>query len=184
MARRPASPGGPSDPDGEAAREYPPRPIVGVGGVVVHGDLVLLTRRGREPNLGRWTIPGGAVLAGEPLRAAVARELREETGLVVEVGPVVEVLERIFPDPEGRTRYHYVLIDFLCRLAPGASTALTVGDDCAEGRWVRADDFGGLAVTAGTCEVVARAVAIAAGKPAAPIGELLPARTDDRGIQA
>ncbi|HEX7127227.1 MAG TPA: NUDIX hydrolase [Thermodesulfobacteriota bacterium] len=150
-------------------REYPARPIVGVGAVVLDGDLVLLTRRGRPPNVGQWTLPGGAVEAGESLRAAVEREVREETGLVVEAGPVVELLERIVRDDDGRVRYHYVLIDFLCGLAADASREIVCGDDCPEGRWVSAADLGGLPVTEGTREVVARAVAAARG---APPGEL------------
>jgi ADP-ribose pyrophosphatase YjhB (NUDIX family) len=148
-----------------ASREYPARPIVGVGAVVVSGDRVLLTRRGREPNLGQWTLPGGAVETGEPLRVAVAREVLEETGLVVSPGPVVELLERIVRDAAGRARYHYVLVDFLCRLAPGASDSIVCGDDCPEGRWVSGDDLDGLPVTEGTREVVARALAAARGAP-------------------
>ena len=154
-----------------ASREYPARPVVGVGGVVVHGDRVLLARRGHEPNAGLWTVPGGGVEAGEPLRAAVAREVREETGLLVEPGPVIELLERIVRDEAGKVRYHYVLVDFLCRLAPGASTEVACGGDCPEARWVPAADLGGLPVTAGTPEVVARAVAAARGEaPAEPWG--------------
>ncbi len=168
-------------PDG---REYPGRPIVGVGGVVVHAGKVLLTRRGREPNIGQWTIPGGAVRAGERLRAAVAREIREETGLAVEVGPVVELLERVFRDERGLPRYHYVLIDFVCRLVPGTSAELAIGDDCAEGRWVPGDDLGGLPVTPETREVVARAVAVAEGKDASRVGELLAIDGWDRGEPA
>ncbi|HEY8369734.1 MAG TPA: NUDIX domain-containing protein [Thermodesulfobacteriota bacterium] len=146
-------------------REYPLRPIVGVGAVVLDGDLVLLTRRGHPPNAGQWTLPGGAVEAGESLRAAVEHEVREETGLVVEAGPVVEVFERIVRDDDGRVRYHYVLVDFLCGLAAGASREIVCGDDCPEGRWVKAADLGGLAVTEGTREVVARALAVARGAP-------------------
>jgi 8-oxo-dGTP diphosphatase len=113
-------------------REYPDRPIVGVGGVVVDGDRVLLVRRGHEPLKGEWSIPGGAVEIGETLATACAREVREETGLEVGVGPVLDVFDRIREDADGRTLYHYVLVDFLCRLEGGA---LACASDALEAVW-------------------------------------------------
>ena len=100
-------------------RAYPPRPVVGVGAVVIDGDRVLLIRRAHEPLKGQWSMPGGGVELGETLEAAVAREVREETGLIVEVGPIVEVLDRIMKDADGRVEHHFVLVDFVCRRTGG-----------------------------------------------------------------
>jgi 8-oxo-dGTP diphosphatase len=80
-------------------REYPERPLVGVGGVVIEGGRVLLVRRGTEPLRGQWSIPGGLLESGETLVQGVARELHEETGLIVRVVELIEALERIFPEP-------------------------------------------------------------------------------------
>ena len=93
-------------------REYPARPILGVGAVVVSGGRALLVKRGNEPAKGAWSIPGGKVELGETIHDAVVREIREETGLKIEVGDRLSVLERIFRDDSGRVRYHYVLIDY------------------------------------------------------------------------
>jgi mutator protein MutT len=95
-------------------REYPDRPIVGVGAVIADEGRVVLIRRRYEPLAGQWSLPGGMVELGETLEEAVAREMLEETGLVVEVGPVIEVFDRIMFDETRRVRYHFVLVDYLC----------------------------------------------------------------------
>ena len=95
-------------------RKYPDRPYVGVGAVIVQDGRVLLVRRKHEPLAGQWSLPGGAVEVGETLEACLVREMREETGLDVSVGPVIEVLDRITHDETGRVLYHFVLVDYLC----------------------------------------------------------------------
>ena len=119
-------------------REYPERPIVGVGAVILDRDRVLLVRRGNEPLKGEWSLPGGAVETGETLEAAIAREVLEETGLEVEVGPMIDVLDRIRNDADGRVRYHYVLIDFVCRPTGGTLCCAT---DAADATWARVADL-------------------------------------------
>jgi ADP-ribose pyrophosphatase YjhB (NUDIX family) len=113
-------------------REYPDRPVVGVGAVIVDAGRVLLVKRGSPPLLGEWSLPGGVVEVGETLRAAAEREAHEETGLVVEAGEVLEVLDRIIPGEHGRALYHYVLVDFLCRVTGGE---LRKGSDAADVAW-------------------------------------------------
>jgi mutator protein MutT len=96
------------------SRQYPERPIVGVGAVIVSAGKVLLVKRRYEPLAGRWSIPGGTLELGETLETGVAREMREETGLEIEIGPVIEVFDRIIFDADRRVRYHFVLVDYLC----------------------------------------------------------------------
>ena len=107
-------------------------PLVGVGGVVVHDNRVLLVERGHEPMKGRWTIPGGLIDVGESLREAVIREVKEETGLDVEPVELIDLLDRIHRE-DGRVRYHYVIADYLCRVAGGT---LGAASDAAAVRWV------------------------------------------------
>ena len=107
-----------------STREYPPLPIVGIGAVIFDENArVVLVRRQHEPLAGQWTLPGGRLEIGESLEAGVAREALEETGLVVDVGPLVEAFDRILLDAEGRVRFHYVLIDYLCRPRGGSLAA-------------------------------------------------------------
>lgn len=124
-----------------STREYPPRPIVAVGGVTFRGDEVLLAQRGKAPGYGTWTIPGGALKVGESLREGTAREVREECGIEVEVGEVAEVFERVVYDAEGRVQFHYVVIDFV---AEHKSGDLAPATDCLDARWVplaRLDEY-------------------------------------------
>ena len=107
--------------------EYPAVPLVSVGGVVIRGGRVVLIRRGNEPRKGEWSIPGGKLELGETLAEGVRREVREETGLDVEVVGLIEALERVYRDAEGRVRFHYVILDYLCR-APSSSAACAGGD--------------------------------------------------------
>ena len=113
-------------------REFPKAPLVGVGAVVVDEGRVLLVRRGTEPLRGQWSLPGGLLELGESLTNGVVREVREETGLIVEPVELIELLDRIYREGE-RVRYHYVIADYLCRVAGGA---LKAASDADAARWV------------------------------------------------
>lgn len=139
-------------------REYPERPVVGVGGVVIRDGAVLLVQRAAEPLAGRWSLPGGVVELGETLEEAVVRELREETGLTVRVLELVEAFERITRDDKGRARYHYVLLDYLCQLVSGRAQA---GSDVQAVAWVRPEEFGAYELSAKATAVCDRALLLA-----------------------
>ena len=148
-------------------REFPASPIVGVGAVIVDGDRVLLVRRGQEPLKGEWSLPGGVLELGETLEQGVRREVLEETGLRVEVVSVVEVLDRIVTQPgdsagsnevdEIRIRFHYVLIDYLCRVLSGELSASSDADDA---RWVMRDALDEFKLTSVTTAVIEKAFAM------------------------
>ena len=135
-------------------RQYPAQPIVGVGGIVLDADRVLLVKRGHEPLKGKWSIPGGKLELGETLRDGVRRELREEVGLEVDVLDMVEVFDRITLDAEGRTAYHFVLIDFLCESRAGVARAADDVDDVA---WVERDRVHEYETTEGAPAVIEKA---------------------------
>ena len=136
------------------SRRYPSRPVVGVGAIITRGDAVLLVRRGREPQKGIWSIPGGVLKVGETLEEGVCREVREEVGLDVRVLERVEVVERILPDADGKVEYHYILIDYLCEPTGGS---LQAADDAAEAAWVERGDLDTYAITTGTTTVIDQA---------------------------
>jgi 8-oxo-dGTP diphosphatase len=148
-------------------RRYPDRPYVGIGGVIVHDGRVVLVKRRFEPLAGQWSIPGGAVEAGEALEACVVREMNEETGFVVEVGPVVEVLDRITRDDEGRVLYHFVLIDYLCRPVGGE---LQAGSDVAEAVLAESSELAQYELTEKALAVIERALEMARDMPP-PVGQ-------------
>jgi len=141
-------------PRRKSVRRYPDRPVVGVGAVVIDGNRVLLVRRGHEPLKGEWSVPGGAVELGETLEAAIAREVREETGLDVEVGPIVEVVDRVRLDAAGRPEFHYVLIDFLCRPTGGS---LHAASDAEETAWVALSELADYGIAELTVTVIRKA---------------------------
>jgi ADP-ribose pyrophosphatase YjhB (NUDIX family) len=152
-------------------REFPDHPLVGVGGVVIHRDRVLLIRRGGEPLKGEWSIPGGLVELGEELAEGARRELLEETGLEVEPLQVIAVFDRIMYDtprhrrrstastartrPQRRVRYHYVIVDYACRLKRGR---LAPASDVVDARWVRHEDLPEYHLTDMATAVVRRAL--------------------------
>jgi ADP-ribose pyrophosphatase YjhB (NUDIX family) len=143
-----------------SSRAYPDRPFVGVGGVIVDQGRVVLIRRRFEPLAGQWSLPGGAVDVGETLVECVAREMLEETGLIVEVGPVIEVFDRIIRDPEGRVQFHYVLVDYVCRPIGGV---LAAASDVADALWAEPADLASLHLADPATAVILRGLALEEG---------------------
>jgi ADP-ribose pyrophosphatase YjhB (NUDIX family) len=138
----------------EDDRRYPKRPLVGVGAIVFDGPRVLMAQRGKQPLLGWWSLPGGALESGELLADAVRREVLEETGLEIEPLGVIEIFERILRDDAGVPEYHYVLIDYICRVTGGA---LHAGDDVCRVEWTLRRDLAKLQITEGTLGVIEKA---------------------------
>jgi 8-oxo-dGTP diphosphatase len=131
-------------------REFPTSPLVGVGAVIVDQGRVLLVRRGREPMMGHWSLPGGLLELGESLTEGVTREVWEETGLTVETLELIELLDRIYYEAE-RVRYHYVIADYLCRITGGA---LQAASDADEARWVERAEWNSLELDPITVRVI------------------------------
>jgi 8-oxo-dGTP diphosphatase len=138
-------------------REYPDRPVVGVGGVVIREGRVLLIRRGAEPLKGTWSIPGGTLELGETLDEGVRRELQEETGLEVRVGDLIEAFERVFRDGDGRPRYHFVILDYLCEALAGTPRP---GGDVTEIALAREEDLARYELTPAATRVIRKAFAM------------------------
>jgi 8-oxo-dGTP diphosphatase len=138
-------------------RIYPTRPLVGVGAVVWDGGRVLLERRGQPPAQGSWSLPGGLIDVGETAEDAVRREVREECGIDVKVGPVLGIFEPIVRDPDGRVRYHYVVVDYLAYYHDGEVQA---GDDAADLAWAAPADLDAYALLPATQQMIARALAV------------------------
>jgi 8-oxo-dGTP diphosphatase len=150
---------------GKSSREYPDRPLVGVGGVVVEHGRVLLIRRGSEPLLGEWSIPGGTLELGETLEEGVARELLEETGLEVRVIELIEVFDRIYLETAAGEsvqkrgpRFHYVIVDYLCERISGTPAA---GSDVTDVAYAREEELGNFRLTETATRILKKAFAMA-----------------------
>jgi 8-oxo-dGTP diphosphatase len=146
------------------AREYPERPVVGVGGVVIDDGRTLLIRRGSEPLRGQWSIPGGTLELGESLEDGVARELLEETGLEVRVLDLIEVFDRIFTEPDAggggtpqRPKFHYVIVDYLCERISGEARP---GSDVTDVAFATEDELAKFQLTTTATRVLRKAFAM------------------------
>lgn len=137
-------------------RRYPHRPLLGVGALIIEHDSILLVERGKEPLRGYWSLPGGLLEIGEKLDDAIRREVLEETGLVIEPLRLHEIFERIMPDSRGTPEYHYVLIDYLCRVTGGT---LHAASDASRAAWVPQRSLCEYRLTEGTLTVIERAFA-------------------------
>ena len=133
------------------SRLYPKQPVVGVGVVVWHDDRVLLIKRGKPPRAGQWSLPGGAQKLGETLAETASREVREETGIEIELGDIIATLDLIDRDDAGLVRHHYTLVDFV---AEGLETDLRAGDDAADARWFARADINDLGLWSETVRII------------------------------
>ena len=145
---------------GSMLREYPKQPLVGVGGVVIFRERVLLIRRGSEPLKGEWSIPGGMLELGEELTDGVRRELKEETGLDVEPRSCILVFDRIMREG-NRVKYHYVIVDYLCRRIRGR---VQPGSDVIDARWVRRQELPQYHLTDMATRLILRAFEMTQGR--------------------
>jgi 8-oxo-dGTP diphosphatase len=132
-------------------REYPQQPLVGVGAIIIADGRVLLIKRGKSPLLGEWSIPGGMLELGETLRQGAEREALEETGLLVRATELLGVFDRIVPDEDKHTIYHYVLIDFFCEIISGEVCA---AGDAADARWFSPEELSQLLLPEDTRNVI------------------------------
>jgi 8-oxo-dGTP diphosphatase len=154
-----------------SSREYPERPVVGIGGVVIDGGRALLIRRGSEPLRGAWSIPGGTLELGETLQEGVARELLEETGIEVRVLDLIEVFDRIFREnatvgtrENQRPRFHYVIVDYLCERIGGEPRA---GSDVTDVAFAPEDELANFHLTETATRVLKKAFAMDRARRAA-----------------
>ena len=132
-------------------REYPKQPLIGVGAIIIEGDKVVLIKRGHAPLIGEWSIPGGVLEVGETMREGVIREAREETSLLIEPMDLLGVYDRVLRDDRGQVLYHYVLIDFLCRIKGGS---LQAAGDADQAQWFNQQELSALPLPQDTAEVI------------------------------
>ncbi|MEM0204873.1 MAG: NUDIX hydrolase [Nitrososphaerota archaeon] len=125
-------------------KEYPKMPVVAVGALILQDHNILLVKRKNEPGKGRWSIPGGSVELGESLKDAVVREVYEETGLLVEVSELLDIIEVIRRDSAGNIIFHYVILDYLAKPISGT---LRAASDASDVIWVSVDEAMNMEIT-------------------------------------
>jgi 8-oxo-dGTP diphosphatase len=142
-------------------RTYPNRPYLAVSAAIIRDGKVLVVRRARKPALDLYTLPGGVVEAGEPLSEAVAREVREETALEIDVGTLAGHREVIVRDSEGRAKRHFVILCFAARWIAGEPV---LNEELDDARWIDASELATMRTTEGLAEIVASAIAQVAAR--------------------
>ena len=138
-------------------REYPKRPIIGLGAVIVGPKGVVLIKRGKPPRMGAWSLPGGAQDLGETVKEGLIREVKEETGLDVQVLEIIDVVDSINRDPNGRLQYHYTLIDACVTVTGGT---LKAGSDAMDAKWFSSYEITELKLWSETSRIIDGAIAI------------------------
>ncbi|MGQ9566166.1 MAG: NUDIX hydrolase [Candidatus Bathyarchaeales archaeon] len=118
-------------------REYPTQPLVGIGAIILQDDKILMVKRASEPGKGKWSVPGGLVELGEKLEKTVIREVKEETNLDVTVVRLIDAVDNIVYDANGKLRFHFVILDFLTSLKGGN---LQPSSDVVDTKWIRLDE--------------------------------------------
>ena len=139
-------------------REYPERPLVGIGVVVLGPRGVLMIKRAKPPRKSQWSLPGGAQELGETVFEAARREVMEETGLTIGILGLVDVVDSIRRDDAGKVQYHYTLVDVLARISPRAGTEPSPGSDADEAAWIPVEDIPGLGLWSETERIINLAV--------------------------
>ncbi|MCC7048904.1 MAG: NUDIX hydrolase [Alphaproteobacteria bacterium] len=135
------------------SREYPDRPMVGIGVVVFRADKVLLIRRGKPPRLGQWSLPGGLQELGETVFQAAVREVREECAVAIEPLSIIDIVDAITPDADGRVRFHYTLVEVLAEWRAGEPVA---GDDAMDAAWIDPASIEGLGMWEQATRIIAK----------------------------
>ena len=134
-----------------SGREYPDRPVVGVGAVVMKDGKVLLVKRGIDPNKGLWAIPGGSLKLGETLQEGAEREIMEETGITIKAKDPVYSFDFFERDGDGRLRFHYVIVDMIADYVGGEAQG---ADDALEARWVSQGELKDMDVSRNTLKII------------------------------